>query len=135
MANTPHHVEVVVHRVDMLTRMMQMQHAFQTRVNGYDVDTQTVEQRIDNFKEAVLACTDELHEAMRETGWKSWATSRHFHKDRVCEELIDAWHFMMNLFLHAGLTAEDVFTMYVLKHAVNNKRQDDGYDGVSSEQT
>lgn len=131
MVNTPRQIDVTIKHVDMLTRMFEMQRALQTRINGYDLDTQTLQQRIDNFKENILACTDELHEALNETGWKSWATSKHFHTDRVCKELVDAWCFLLNNFLHAGMTAEDLFTEYVLKTAINNKRQDDGYTGLN----
>ncbi len=117
---------------DRLETMLATQRAFQLRLNGYDVDDQSDPSRIENFKISLLALEDELHEALNEMGWKEWAKSRHFNEQRVREELIDAWHFFMNLMLHAGMTADMLFDMYRAKHAVNVKRQDDGYDGVSN---
>lgn len=132
MARSPQEITVTVEHLDRLTQMMDMQREFQRNLNGYDVDDQSVETRIGNFRESVLALTDELHEALNEMGWKSWATSRHFNTESVQGELIDAWHFMMNLFLHAGMTPEDIYKAYMAKHEINVQRQEDGYDGVST---
>ncbi len=116
---------------DRLEMMLATQRVFQTELNGYDVDDQSTPCRIENFKASLLALEDELHEALNEMGWKEWASSRHFNTERVQQELIDAWHFFMNLMLHAGMTSDTLFDMYRAKHAVNIQRQNDGYDGVS----
>ena len=86
------------------------------------------------------ACTDELHEAMAEMGWKPWATSRHFHSEAMLNEMVDAWHFFMNMLLviagEQGWNTQelaDQFTKrYLIKNSVNVQRQEEGYDGVSS---
>lgn len=116
--------------------MMEMQRALQLKINGYDIEDQDDELRVQNIKLNVLALTAELHEALDETAWKPWAT---YLKSRplVSEEpfraeLIDAFHFMMNLFLHAGMTAEDVWIGYARKHGINVTRQDEGYDATTS---
>lgn len=88
--------------------------------------------RIRHIKENILACTDELHEALNEIGWKQWATSRHINEDALKKELIDAAHFLINLMLHAGMTADEFFEMYIVKNKRNFERQAEGYDGVSS---
>jgi hypothetical protein len=115
---------------DDLDTMLQMQRALQARINGYDIEDQPIELRIENIKLNVLALTAELHEALDETGWKPWASSRHIYEDRLQEELIDAWHFLMNLFLHANMDADKIFEMYCRKHGINVTRQEDGYEGV-----
>lgn len=88
----------------------------------------------------VLALTDELHELLDEVGWKPWATSRHVNEDRALAELVDAWHFMMNLLWavagrgvlgDAGVLAAVLEARYQDKRAVNEQRQVDGYDGVT----
>lgn len=82
------------------------------------------------------ACEDELHEAMAEVGWKPWATSRHLNKDAFFKEMVDGFHFFMNMLLCAGqgMTPEqiaDKFTeLYIAKNAENARRQVEGYDGV-----
>jgi hypothetical protein len=103
---------------------------------GYDFEEMTDEERITYIRDNLLACTDELHEALRETGWKPWATSRHINHDRYVKELVDAFHFFMNLLLALripGLAVEDIaeeFTRrYFAKRDVNAERQRTGYDG------
>ena len=117
--------------MDRLAEMIEMQRALQQKINGYDVLDEDDEQRIANFKISLFALEHELHEAVDEMGWKEWATSRHFNARRVQEELVDAWHFFMNLMLHAGMHADELYDMYVLKNAINHRRQDEGYDGVT----
>lgn len=78
-----------------------------------------------------LALTDEIHEALNEVGWKPWATSRHINREAYVGELVDALHFLVNLFLLVGADADEVYDRYVEKSQRNKKRQEDGYDGVS----
>lgn len=118
--------------MDRLAEMLATQRDLQSIINGYDLDEQTNDRRIDSIKENVLALTDELHELLGEMGWKSWATSRHINHDAACGEVVDAWHFLMNIMLHLGMTAEDLHAGYLRKRAVNEARQVAGYDGVSS---
>jgi hypothetical protein len=88
----------------------------------------------------MFAIEDELHEAIAEMGWKPWATSRHLNADAMLKEMIDAWHFFMNVLLviagEKGWTtqqlAEEFTKVYIAKNAVNVERQQEGYDGVSS---
>ncbi|UYL86817.1 MazG-like nucleotide pyrophosphohydrolase [Microbacterium phage Rona] len=80
----------------------------------------------------VTALTDELHELLGETGWKPWATSKHVNLDAARGEAIDALHFLLNIFLALGMSSREVMMAYRNKHAKNAKRQEDGYDGVST---
>jgi dimeric dUTPase (all-alpha-NTP-PPase superfamily) len=115
---------------DRLAAMLNAQRTLQEKINGYSLESQTTEQRIANIKENVLALTDELHEVLGEMGWKSWATSRHLNRDAAVGEAIDAWHFLMNIFLHLGVDADELYTHYVAKRLLNEKRQTDGYTGL-----
>lgn len=117
--------------MDRLAEMLKLQRELQARINGYDVDEQSQEQRIDNISLNVLATTDELHELLKEIGWKPWATSKHINYVEAQQELVDVWHFVMNLMLHLGMTAEDLWTGYLKKNKVNFQRQDEGYDGIT----
>lgn len=87
--------------------------------------------RVEQIKNNVLALTDELHEALNEVGWKPWATSRHVNDEALRGELVDAMHFLVNLYVLGGGTAEDLHARYVAKNDKNRKRQLEGYDGVS----
>ena len=115
-----------------LDELMEMQRALQSKINGYDIDDQSLELRIENIKLNVLALGNELHEALDETGWKPWASARFINEEPFKGELIDAFHFLMNLFLHANMDAAEVQRRYMEKHGINVRRQDEGYDGVSN---
>lgn len=117
-----------------LETMMNDQYLLQRDTYGIDYFTMTDEEKIQHFKEMKLALQDELHEALNEMGWKPWATKRHFNQDAVQGELVDAWHFFMNLMLIAGMTPLDLFEKYEAKRKKNMARQqaEGGYDGVST---
>jgi len=78
----------------------------------------------------VTACTDELHEALGETGWKPWATSDHFNTEAFRDELTDAWLFLLNLMLASGMTSKDLYNRYHEKRANAETRFHNNYDGV-----
>jgi dimeric dUTPase (all-alpha-NTP-PPase superfamily) len=119
--------------MDRLVHMMEMQRKLQQRYNdGRDLTEFDDEERIEAIRINVLACTSELHEALDETGWKTWASSNHINHKAFYGEIVDAWHFLMNLMLHTGMSAEDLYVGYIEKNARNQKRQDEGYDGVST---
>ena len=105
-------------------------------VEGPDHWVPTDEDRmpaIDFIHWNVTALIDELHELLGEIGWKPWAKSRHINLDAARGEFIDAMHFMANLALVLGLNdAEEILRLYHKKHEKNAKRQEEGYDGVST---
>lgn len=84
-----------------------------------------------------FALTDELHEAFNEIGWKPWATSRHINRDLAMKEMVDAFHFFMNILLaiSPGMSASEIAAefcgKYYEKNKINTKRQEVGYDGVT----
>lgn len=94
------------------------------------------------------ALVKELGEALDEVGWKPWASSRFCNGKPAMKEMVDAWHFFMNIMLAIGAWATlvddecDEFEelagiaqffedYYRQKNAKNLQRQVDGYDGVS----
>ena len=81
------------------------------------------------------ACVIELAEAMQEVGWKPWATDRSIRVPAFVGEMVDAFHFFMNMLLcGTGMTPENiakVFTdAYLEKNAINAQRQKEGYTGL-----
>lgn len=121
---------------DRLTVMLKLQNTLQREVYGADLDGMLPHARMSFIRDNVLALTDELHEALNETGWKPWATSRHLNAGAFIGELVDAWHFMMNLLLATGLTPKEIsdifYSGYLAKAKKNEERQKAGYDGVST---
>lgn len=95
---------------------------------GGDPSELNLEQKIQYIKDMVLAATDELHEALAEVGWKPWSTRREIDRDPYVGELVDVQHFVLNLLIAVGVTPEEFFGRYTAKAAVNQTRQDAGYD-------
>ena len=74
-------------------------------------------------RDVVLCTTDELHEVLAEVHWKPWKDSRGI-KDvaKYREEMADVLHFILDLYLAAGLTGEDIVADYLAKNDENHKR-------------
>lgn len=95
-------------------------------------------ERLEFIRTMVLACEDELHEALSETGWKPWATSQHLNRRAFLKELVDAQLFLHNLMLAVLREGESVSTLQrevdalVLERIERTlQRERDGYDGVA----
>jgi hypothetical protein len=124
--------------MDRLTEMFTRQSALQRNslnINFTDMSV-NVEDRAEYVRMNVLAGIVEFTEALNETGWKPWATNRDYDATKVISELVDVWHFMMNIMLASGIEPETLaslfFEKYVLKNRRNAERQAEGYDGVST---
>ena len=42
--------------------------------------------------------------------------------EKMREEIIDSWHYLINLSMAAGMNADDVFVIFLQKHLKNRKR-------------
>lgn len=95
------------------------------------------------------ALVDELHEMMDAVGgikdgigagfWKHWKSSHKLTPEMTLKDLspddmkelvfevIDAWHFFMNIFAALGLDSKTIFNFYFSKHAENINRQNNNY--------
>ncbi len=121
---------------DRLEQMFTLQAKLQRDTYGHELDTMSLVERVHYTRMNVLAALDELHEALNETGWKPWAKSSHMNEDAYFNELVDLWHFVMNLMLVAGggpaHISRALYRGYMMKREKNVQRQADGYDGVST---
>lgn len=72
------------------------------------------------FKDFAWRVTEEIGEAMNCLKNKPWKQT-HMPTDETHfrEELVDAFHFMIELLIHAGFTAESLAAMYMDKGDVN----------------
>lgn len=116
----------------MLQEMIDLQAKLQSETYGKDISKLDTLEKIEAYRINMMALQDELHEALNEMSWKPWAKAEYFNDDRVQQELVDAWHFFMNLMIISGMDAEKLHLRYLAKRKVNIKRQEDGYDGVST---
>jgi len=128
---------------DRLSKMIQMQRELQLRMPPPNQVPGALrgDERANFVTWNMFAMEDELHEAIAEMGWKPWATSRHLNAPAMMKEMVDAWHFFMNVMLviggELGITNDDdlaeyFYELYHNKNQVNSERQKEGYDGLSS---
>lgn len=118
---------------DKLEQMFNAQRSLQLEAYGKDpADITDADERIRFIKDMHIALTDELHEAIGETGWKPWASSQHVNEEAFKGELVDAFHFFMNLCMVVGMGPDELMEKYFKKRQKNIDRQKAGYDGVST---
>lgn len=117
-----------------LQEMLEMQRGLQKRL-GTDFSTLSDKERAQFMRDHFVYLDQELQEALYEVpyfkAWKDYSSMSADEKQRAWEkvkmELVDAWHFFMNLLLCAGFTPETFFDMYKAKNKENYRRQDAGY--------
>ena len=110
----------------MLKEMFDLQVDFQSRVCDFPVFN-IQKEHIDYIRSQTLACIDELMEALHNTPWKPWKKNQKFDREKFKEELVDVWHFLINLTLASGMGPTSLYQRFIKKNKENNKRQDEGY--------
>lgn len=88
------------------------------------------------LKDMLFSLEDELHECLREFDWRSWTVSNgRMNKDRVKDELRDAFQFFVNCMLIVGMTPEELFSRTEEKQIVNWRRLENSYsDRLANEE-
>jgi len=71
-----------------------------------------------------LALMDETSELLNEVNYKWWKNPKTLDKSAIGEELVDILHFWVSMCIDAGLTADDVYNIYMHKNTENHNRQD-----------
>lgn len=118
---------------DRLSQMLGMQRNLQVESYGRDPGTMDMDEKIQFIKDMHIALTDEMHELLGEVDWKPWTHGeRQINYDGAKKELVDVWHFFMNLMLVLGMSTDDLYKAYMKKRQVNADRQANGYDGRST---
>lgn len=118
---------------DRLSQMLGMQRNLQVEAYGRDPSTLNTSEKIQFIKDMHIALTDEMHEVLGEIDWKPWTHGeRQINVDGVKKELVDIWHFYMNIMLAVGMSTDELYKMYTKKRQVNANRQANGYDGKST---
>ena len=86
----------------------------------------------DNSNEMRLLdnCGHIIHETVeveRELNFKHWKVHRDVKWDRVQDELVDVFIFLMNAFNEAGMDQKVLFDKVLAKQKINRQRVKDGY--------
>lgn len=75
-------------------------------------------------------CRALQHEVMEiedELNWKWWKQPKKVSTEKLKEEWIDAFHFMLSIALMLNMDEVEIKKRYFAKNAVNIKRQKDDY--------
>jgi NTP pyrophosphatase (non-canonical NTP hydrolase) len=122
--NSPKTVQEQVHEaghgLDFLLEMQgEIEDLWGRRVDP--TDPEAVSQYI---RDTILCTTDELHEVLGEVHWKPWKDKRGIKDiENYREEMADVLHFILNLYLAAGLNGRDIVLDYMSKNYANRERR------------
>jgi dimeric dUTPase (all-alpha-NTP-PPase superfamily) len=109
---------------DRLESLFNRQKEFQILVGNYPFINN--EHKQEYINEQSLALIVEISEALQETPWKSWKRTKEFDEQKFKEEIIDCWHFLLNLTL-STMDSDEFFQLFLIKNFKNIKRQNEGY--------
>ena len=73
------------------------------------------------------ALVHEAIELQRETNWKWWKKDIILDNEKLQEEIIDLWHFLIQLSIEAGFDPQTLISKYMEKNKENTGRQLRGY--------
>ena len=113
-------------RTDKLEEIFRMQKALNARI-GVHPESMSEEDQIKWTLNYCRALSQELAELTDSVPWKWWAKYQTFDKQNARVEVVDMIHFVVSLAQVLGLSAEDVYQLYLQKNEVNFRRQDSGY--------
>ena len=75
------------------------------------------------IQKQTLAMISELSELIDEVNFKWWKNKKPINERAVKEELVDILHFFVSMCLQAGMTPEEMYTIYKEKNSENFRRQ------------
>ncbi len=107
--------------MDKLDRIFELQQRFQDKLYRERDLRYSPEEWI---QKQTLAMLSELAELLEEVNFKWWKNPHELNMTNVREELSDILHFFVSMCLTAGMTADDLYEVYVGKNRENIARQD-----------
>ena len=118
----------------MLKEMFEIQEKSQEYLGTWDKIDGSPEMEQKFINQMILACQEEIVEIMRETAYKNpefvefgWKKGQGWNQENFKEEIIDLWHFVMNLALVSGMKSEEFYERYKKKNEKNIERWNGDY--------
>lgn len=119
--------------MDKLDSMFEFQNTLQKRLGTWaQIKNPQLQQEFTN--QMIIALGEEVFEIARKTAYKNpdyvpfgWKKTQQIDRPMILEECVDLFHFLMNVCLNYGFTAEDFYECYLKKNGINHLRQDHGY--------
>lgn len=76
----------------------------------------------------VTSIISELGEVLKEyQGWKDWKRKKVTNEENLLIEIVDLWHFIINLSLYLGYDSDEIYNGFLTKNKINHDRQDKNY--------
>lgn len=138
--NNPNHKDDTENREDKLEMLFKKQTSLiNQELDGSDENSIARENKMKRLYQAQepfsgyrifmlsSALLHEVIELQRETDWKWWKSDKGVDNQKVVEEIVDLWHFLIQLSIEAGLSPDNLVTKYLEKNKENTKRQEEGY--------
>jgi dimeric dUTPase (all-alpha-NTP-PPase superfamily) len=109
---------------DKLDDIFDKQICLQRRIHYGDKILPSVQ--LDKIPMTVTSIVAELGEILHaQHGWKNYnMSSKPIDKANLDEEIADLWHFIANLTMQLGYSAEDTYKCFLAKNKINHERQD-----------
>jgi len=120
---------------------LERQKRYQEETYGIDYRQLWESGEIVNYVSTMLTAAQiEVAEAYQEVPWKPWAnltTEQRMARlmdnaGKVTGELVDVMFFIANVLVALGVSDAALEAAYLAKMGVNKRRQDTGYDGIST---
>ena len=98
----------------------------QKKLNDYIIEKRGLQSvtKEEWLQKHTLAMLSEMGEMLDEVNFKWWKNPKPLDEKAIGYELVDILHFLVSMFLAAGLNADDVMKIYLDKNEENLKRQD-----------
>jgi len=113
---------------DKLDDLFELQKKFQARLSK-DKPENFPKEDPAKLPMTITSIVAELGEILENNQkWKDWRDNPpEIDKENQIEEIVDFWHFVINLTLYLGYDAEEVYEKFIEKNKKNHKRQNNNY--------
>lgn len=106
--------------MDKLDTIFEMQ----AKLNEYIIEKRKLEFTKEEWiQKRILAMIDETAELLNEINYKWWKNPKPIDESAVKEEIVDILHFFIGICIDAGMTADELFEIYLNKNKENYLRQ------------
>lgn len=107
--------------MDKLDKIFELQKLFDDNlIEKRQLDGISMEQWI---QMEALALISEVSELIDEVNFKWWKNPKPVNIDNVKEEIVDVLHFFVAMCLKVGMSADELYDIYVCKNKENHDRQ------------
>ncbi|MCL2751696.1 MAG: dUTPase, partial [Firmicutes bacterium] len=105
-----------------MNRKLEIMFDMQDKLNGFIRESRGLDYSPEQWiQKQILAMLSELAELLDEVNFKWWKNPKPVDSAAVKEELVDVFHFFLSMCLSAGMTADELFDIYLSKNKENFK--------------